>query len=79
MKNQYTKFYIAFFYLCATMVLFAQPAAQNSTSDLESTDAVAAPINDYIWVLALMGLLFVFFKLKEFKNKPIAIKERVGK
>jgi len=74
MKNQYTKYYFAFFYLCSTIVLFAQPGAGNDTSNLEGTDAPAAPINENIWVLALIGLLFVFMKLKNLKNKKIAIK-----
>jgi hypothetical protein len=49
--------------------MFAQPADGNSTGDLEGTDAPAAPIDNYIWVLALVGLLFVFFKLRNFQNQ----------
>jgi hypothetical protein len=74
MKNQYTKYYFAFFYLCSTIALIAQPGAGNDTSNLEGADTPAAPINDYLWVLALIGLLFVFMKLKNLQNKKIAIK-----
>lgn len=64
MKNQYTKYYIAIFYLCSTVTLFAQPGSDNDNSNLEGTD-VPAPIDNYIWVLALLGLLFIFIKLMD--------------
>lgn len=64
MKNLFNKYYIAFFFLCSNLVLFAEPGSGNGTGDLESTDAPAAPINDYIWILALVGLILVFVKLK---------------
>ena len=54
-------------------MLFAQPGATDETGNLESTDA-PAPINDYIWVLALIGLILVFWKLKSLQNEKIAIK-----
>ena len=53
MKTSLLKFYIIAFYLCSTFVSFAQIGSQDSTNDLESTDAPAAPINDYLWILAL--------------------------
>lgn len=64
MKKQFNKYYIALFFLCFNFALFAQPGSGNGTGDLESTDAPAAPINDYIWILGLMGLILVFVKLK---------------
>lgn len=69
MKNLFNKYYVAFFYLCSTFVVFAEPGDGNDTNDLENVDAVAAPINDYLWVLALAGLIFVFMKLKSVKIK----------
>ena len=71
MKNLFNKYYIAFFYLCSNFVLFAEPGDGNDTNDLENVDAVAAPINDYIWILALVGLIFVFLKLKAAQNKEM--------
>jgi hypothetical protein len=50
------------------MMLFAQPSSGNDSGDLESPDT-PAPIDDYIWVLALIGLVFVFIKLKDIQNK----------
>jgi len=38
---------------------------------LENVDAVAAPINDYLWVLALAGLFFIFLKLQVAQNKEM--------
>ena len=64
MKNLLNKYYIIFFCLCCNFALFAQPGVGNETNDLENADAPAAPISDYLWVLALAGLILVFVKLK---------------
>ena len=69
MKNNVLKYYIAAFYLCSTFVLFAQPGDGNGeTGDagLEGggDTTPGAPIDDYVWVLALVGLLFVFLKFR---------------
>ena len=64
MKNQFNKYSIALFCLCSNLVLFVEPGIGNDTNDLENVDAPAAPINDYLWVLALAGLIFIFIKLK---------------
>ena len=69
MKKQFNKYYIAFFYLCSSFLLFAQPGSGNETSDLEGADALAAPINDYLWVLVLGGLILVFIKFKSVSIK----------
>jgi hypothetical protein len=66
MKKQFNKYYIAFFYLCTNLALFAQPGSNNGSSDLESGDAAPAPINNYLWILAFIGVLFVFMKLRSF-------------
>jgi hypothetical protein len=50
-------------------VVFAEPGDGNDTNDLENIDAVAAPINDYLWVLALAGLILIFLKLKAAQSK----------
>lgn len=69
MKNQFTKFYIALFYMCSNFIIFAQPGSGNGTGDLEGTDAPTAPINDYMWILVLAGLIFVFLKYKSYSKK----------
>jgi hypothetical protein len=64
MKNQFNKYYITFFYLCSTFVMFADPGTGTDNGDpLEGGDT-PAPIDDYIWVLGLLGLVFVFLRLK---------------
>ena len=40
-------------------------------TDPNPTDAPAAPIDNYIWVLALMCLIYVFMKVSPFQNKKI--------
>jgi hypothetical protein len=73
MKNNVLKYYIVAFYLCSTFVAFAAPGDGNGgTGDgaLEGADAPAAPIDNYVWVLALVGLMFVFMKFRAIhKNK----------
>jgi hypothetical protein len=69
MKKQFNKYYITFLYLCTNLALFAQPGSNNGTSDLESGDAPPAPINNYLWVLAFVGILFIFMKLRSFLIK----------
>ena len=61
MKNNLLKYYIAAFYLCSTL-----------PDGLETDgDATPAPIDDYVWVLALVGLALVFMKYKSIQNKKI--------
>ena len=69
MKNLFNKYHVALFCLCSNFMLFAEPGDGNDTNDLENVDAVAAPINDYLWVLALAGLLLIFLKLKAAQSK----------
>lgn len=75
MKNNFLKYYITAFYLCSTFVTFAQPGTNDDTGNLEGTDTPAAPIDGYIWVLALVGLIFVFIKLRTFYHQGNVSKE----
>ena len=86
MKNLFNKYYIAFCYLFSTFVLFAEPGDGNDTNDLENVDAVAAPINDYLWVLASAGLILIFLKLKaaqskknQFINLPVLEDQKISR
>ena len=84
MKNNLLKYYILAFYLCSNFVLFAQgPTAGGgvetddqtelgSTLNVEGADALpAAPIDTYLWILALVVILYVFFKYRAIQNKKI--------
>ena len=71
MKNNVLKYYITAAYLFSTLVMFAQPGdgnGQTGDGSLEGADA-PAPIDDYVWILVLIGLLFVFLKLRTFSKQ----------
>lgn len=73
MKNTLLKYYIAAIYLCSTFVVFAQPgdtAPGGLEGDGDSTP-IGAPIDNYIWVLALLGLAFVFLRLRAIQKNRI--------
>jgi hypothetical protein len=69
MKNNLLKFYIVALFLCSTAILFAQPATTDTDGTMESADTAPLPIDENLWVLALVGLIFVFLRLKELKLK----------
>jgi hypothetical protein len=75
MKNNLLKYYIAAFYLCSTLIMFAQadPGTGGDVENDGTLDATpaAAPIDDYVWILALIGLVFVFMKFRAIQNKKI--------
>lgn len=73
MKNNLLKYYIAAFCFCSNFIMVAQPAAENGGNTLEAdTDTTPpAPIDDYIWVLAAIGLIFVFMKYRAIQNRKI--------
>jgi hypothetical protein len=69
MKTNLLKYYIAAFYIFSTFVMVAQPGTGNGGTGegaLEGDgDATpGAPIDDYVWVLAGVGVLFVFLKFR---------------
>jgi len=65
MKNNILKLYVTVFYLCSTFVMFAQPGATGDGIDDDGSDDVTgAPIDDYVWVLAAVGMLLVFLKFR---------------
>ena len=70
MKTNLLKFYITAFFLCSTLLTFAQetPGTDDEAGTLQSEEP-AAPIDDYVWVLAIIGLAFVFLRLRAFANQ----------
>ena len=75
MKNYLIKFYIVAIYLCSTVVLFAQePGDTAEGAALDGTsDSTGTPIGDYIWVLALLAIVYAFWKIVSFlENKSNA-------
>lgn len=78
MKNNLLKYYIAAAYLCSTFVMFAQdPGSGSNDGGIDDSGAndvtPAAPIDDYVWLLALIGLVLVFMKFRSIQNKKINI------
>lgn len=76
MKNNVLKYYIAAFYFCSVFAMFAQtPGTENGETgdgaleDAGLTDTTPMPIDDYIWILALIGLVFVYMKFRAIQNK----------
>lgn len=64
MKNKGLKYYIASAYLCSTIMLFAQPGTDAAGGGLETPDTPAAPVDTYLVFLALVGVMFVYMKIK---------------
>ena len=66
MKNYLLKYYIAALYICSTFVTFAQEPGTDAEGGGLETDDVAAPIDGYVWVLATIGLVYVFLRIRAF-------------
>lgn len=64
MKNSLLKYYVVAFYLCSTFLTFAQPGTTDTGGTLENADTPPAPIDENLWILASIGLVFVFIKLR---------------
>jgi hypothetical protein len=73
MKKNLLKYYIAAFYFCSTFAMLAQtdPGTGGVDGDGTTDTTPSAPIDDYIWVLALVGLLFVFMKFRAIQKMKI--------
>lgn len=71
MKTNFLKYYTIAFYLCSTFVMFAQPGDNDTDGTINDGDAPGAPIDDYIWVMALVGLFFVFMKFRAMQKNRI--------
>jgi hypothetical protein len=75
MKNNLLKYYITAFYLCSTFVMFAEdPNSGSNDGGVDgsgASDVTPMPIDDYVWVLALVGLVLVFIKFRSIQNKKI--------
>jgi hypothetical protein len=68
MKNSALKLYSTAFLFCSSLVMFAQtPGTDDETGSLEDVDAV--PVNDYIWVLVAIGLVFAFHRFKALSHQ----------
>ena len=70
MKTNLIKYYTTTLFLCFNFVMLAQaPGNNDDNGALEGTDTPASPIDGAVWVLALLGLLFVFLKFKAIREQ----------
>ena len=71
MKNNLLKYYVAAAYLCSTLIMFAQPGDGNGTpGDLDAGDPdPGAPIDNYVILLAVVGILFAFMRFRAILSK----------
>jgi len=80
MKNNLLKYYTIAFYLCSTFIVFAQPGDGNGGSGDGALEGggdttPTAPISDYLWVLALVGLVFAILKIRTLYKNDFQSKE----
>lgn len=72
MKNILSKAYVVLFFLLVSFITFAAelPGDEADGDSIEGAD-VPMPIRDYVWILALLGILFVFIKFREIHKRKI--------
>ena len=70
MKNIVSKFYVVAAFLCSTAIMFAAPGDEAEGESLNGNDN-QLPISDYLWVLALVGLVLVYFKFRSMQKNSI--------
>jgi hypothetical protein len=63
MKN-YEKISIFIYMLLFNVIVFAQPGDDDGFGGLEDDDPAAAPISNKLIVLALIGLTYMFYVIK---------------
>ena len=63
------KQYILVFYFCSTLMLFAQPGTGPIEGDGDTTPTDPLPIDDYLWVLAVVALIYIFLKFRALQQK----------
>lgn len=70
MKNKKNTFLLrtVLIFFLSDVLLFAQPGSTDDTGTLEGTEAPAAPINDWIPLVLIFGLLLGIYILKKRKQ-----------
>lgn len=67
MKKFITRNSLVILALLMSSVSFAQ-GDFGDPADIDPLDAPVAPIGDYIWVVAVIGIMYVFYKLNNRKK-----------
>jgi hypothetical protein len=68
MKN-YEKLSLILFMLMFNVLTFAQPGTDDGFGTLEDDDPAAASINNKLILIALIGIIYMFYKLKNSKKQ----------
>lgn len=70
MKNTYKTLLTIFLFLVTNSVLFAEtgPGSTNDTGTLEGTETPAAPIDQWLGLLLVLGLILGYYILKNRKQ-----------
>lgn len=72
MKNNLLKYYIVATYLCSTFVMLAQDPGTGGVDESGTSDQTpGAPVDDYVWLVALVGLIFVYMKFKAIQKSKV--------
>jgi hypothetical protein len=71
MKKQITSVSFAKITVFLFMLFTTLVSAQADLPDAPNDTTPGAPIDDYVWVLAVIGLIFVFMKFRAIQNKKI--------
>jgi len=68
MKNKFLKYCIGLFFFCSSTMVFAQPGTGSDNGGVDDTGSgdttPGAPIDDYVGILALVGLSYVLIKVR---------------
>jgi F0F1-type ATP synthase membrane subunit a len=68
--NHLFKFFIFSFVLLSNFMMYSQtPGDDTAAGDLEGNDAVAAPINSQLIVLALAGVIFAVYTFRNYRKR----------
>jgi hypothetical protein len=68
MKN-YEKLSLVIFMLMFNILTFAQPGTDDGFGTLEDDEPAAASINSKLLLVALIGISYMFYKLKNSKKQ----------
>ena len=71
MKTKLFNIYLLGFFLLSDFMLFAQdPANDDGTGTLEGSDTPAAPINNKLIILGVIGIIYVYYTF--YKKRKLA-------
>lgn len=64
MKNNINKVFTCIVFLLANVAIFAQPGSGSDLGNLETPDTTAAPIDNMLFILILVGIGIAFYTFR---------------